>query len=135
MELGIKETRAHKEVQLYWMVGSTNPADLFTKEDDGVKHFKTLRDQMVISWEASAALLPSINTLKSNVQTIDSNPDILWGVLERGLADKNLEELTPLIKSKSMTRHKKSNKSSKYKDPNLSRSNGHESRHLEVACE
>ena len=56
-------------------------------------------------------------------------------LLEQGLEDKVSEELTPLIKSKSMTRHKKSNKSSKYKDPNLSRSNGHESRHLEVACE
>ena len=56
-------------------------------------------------------------------------------LLERGLVDKVLEELTPLIKSKSLTQHKISNESSKYKDPNLSRSNGHESRHLEVACE
>ena len=79
--------------------------------------------------------LLSMDILKSNGQTIDSNPDILWGMLERGLEDKDSEELTPLIKSKSMTRHKKSNKSSKYKDPNLSRSDGHESRHLEIACE
>ena len=90
---------------------------------------------MVISQEAFAAPLLSINTLRNNVQTIHSNPDILWGVLERGLEDKDSEELTPLFKSKSITQHNKSNKSSKYKDSNLLRSNGHESRHLEVACE
>ena len=48
-ELGIKESRAYKEVQLYWMVGATNPANLFTKEDNDGKHFETLRDRMVIS--------------------------------------------------------------------------------------
>ena len=44
-KLGIKEAREYKEVQLYWMAGATNPADLFTKEDNDVKHFETLRDQ------------------------------------------------------------------------------------------
>ena len=104
-ECGIKEARAYKEVQLYRMVGATNPANLFTKEDNNVKYFEILQDQMVISRETFAAPSPSIDTLKNNVQTIDSNPDILWGVLERELEDKDSEELTPLIKSKSMTQH------------------------------
>ena len=43
----------------------------------------------------------------------------MGGELEQGLADQGSEELTPLIKSKSMTRHKILNESSKYKDPNL----------------
>ena len=101
-ELGIKEAREHKEVQLYWMAGATNPADLFNKEDNDVKHFETLRDQMVTSQEAFAT--PSSSTQTSNIQTIDSNPDILWGVLERGLADQDSEELTPLTKKNAFTK-------------------------------
>ena len=65
------------------------------------------------------------------------------GGLERGLEDHDSEELTPLTNSKSLTQHKilkkKSYKSilksSKYKDPNLSRFNGCEHSKLEVACE
>ena len=53
-ELGIKEAREHKEVQLYWMAGATNPPDLFTKEDNDVKHFETLQDQMVTSRDGFA---------------------------------------------------------------------------------
>ena len=110
-ELGIKEAREHKEVQLYWIAGATNSADLFTKEDNDVKRFETLRDQMVTLREAFAT--PSSTIQTNNIQNIDSNPDILWGVLERGLADQDSEELTTLTKSKSMTRSKISNESSK----------------------
>ena len=54
---------------------------------------------MVTSREAFANSSTSTDTLnKNNIQTIDSNPDILWGVLERGLADQDSEELTPLTK-------------------------------------
>ena len=116
------------------MAGATNPADLFTKEDNDVKHFETLRDQMVTSREAFATPSSTIQTNK--IQTIDLNPDILWGVLERGLADQDSEELTTLTNSKSMTRSEISNESSnykdtisKYKDPNHLRSK------IEVACE
>ena len=92
LELGIKEARAYKEVQLYWMAGATNPANLFTKEDNDVKHFETLRDQMVTSREAFVNPSPSTDIMnKNNIQTIDSNPDILLGVLERGLADQDSE--------------------------------------------
>ena len=62
------------------MAGATNPAYLFTKEDNDVKHFKTLQDQMVISREAFAIPSTSSNVLhKNNIQTIDTNPDIPWG--------------------------------------------------------
>ena len=67
------------------MAGSTNPADIFTKEDNDVKHFETLRDQMVRSREEFAQFSTSTKTLNNNIQTIDSNPDILLGVLERKL--------------------------------------------------
>ena len=104
MELGIKKARKYKEVQLYWVIGATNPANLFTKEENDDKHYKILQDQMVTSREAFATPLSSSNILnKANVQTIDSNPGILWGLLERELVDQNFEELTPLTKSKSLT--------------------------------
>ena len=73
---------------------------------------------------------------------INSNPDILWGVLERGVENNDSEELTPLTISKSVTdmQQKQSYvsilKSSTHKDPNLSiRFNGCGSNRLEVACE
>ena len=122
------------------MTGSINPANLFTKEDNDVKHFETLRDQMVMSREEFAHSSPSTDTLnKNNIHTINSNPDTLWGVLERELKDQDSEELTPLTNSKSLTQHKISKKSilksSNYKDPNISKSNGCEYSKLEVACE
>ena len=80
---------------MYWITGETNLADLFTKEDNNVKHFETLRDQMVTSQEEFAC--SSTSTETSN--EINSNPDILWGVLERGLEDNDSEELTPVINS------------------------------------
>ena len=48
-KLGIAEARHHGEVEIYWMPGSSNPADLFTKEDNDAEHYKTLHDQMVMS--------------------------------------------------------------------------------------
>ena len=68
------------------MAGSTNPADLFTKEDNDVKHFERLPDQMVTSEEEFG--IPSQSN-KNNIQTTESNPDILWGVLERELEDQD----------------------------------------------
>ena len=61
------------------MAGSTNPADIFTKEDNDVKHFETVQDQMVTYQEEFAQSSTSTKTLNNNIQTIDSNPDILWG--------------------------------------------------------
>ena len=62
-KLGIKEAREHNKVQLYWMAGSTNPANLFTKGDNDVKDFETLRDQMVTSQEEFAQSSTSTDTL------------------------------------------------------------------------
>ena len=93
-ELGIKEAREHKEVKLFWMAGATNPANLFTKEDNDIKHYETLRDNMVTSREAFATPINDLTATTTN----DSNADTLWGVLERGLVDQNSEELTTLIK-------------------------------------
>ena len=96
---------------------------------------------MVTSREEFAQSSTSTQTLNNNIQTIDSNPNTLWGVLERELEDQDSEELTPLIKSKeltplinskSLTQHKRSKN---YKDPNLSKSSGCERSYLEVACE
>ena len=50
-DLGIAEARQHGEVKIYWIPGSTNPADLFTKEDNDVQHYELLRDQMVMPRE------------------------------------------------------------------------------------
>ena len=50
-ELGIVEAKQHGEVDIYWCPGRTNPADIFTKEDNDVQHYCSLRDLMVISRE------------------------------------------------------------------------------------
>ena len=34
------------------MPGSSNPGDLFTKEDNNVQHYELLRDQMVMPQES-----------------------------------------------------------------------------------
>ena len=56
------------------MAGKTNPADIFTKEDNDVSHYCGLRDLMVVSREKFW------------------NPDSLtegrWGVLKRGSTDQ-----------------------------------------------
>ena len=75
---------------------------------------------MIFSLEAFVIPSTSSNKFKKdNIQTIDTNRDILWWVFERELADQNSEELTPLTKSKSMSQHKILKKSSTYKDSNL----------------
>ena len=39
LELGISEACEHNEIQIYWMLGASNPSDLFTKEDKDVAHY------------------------------------------------------------------------------------------------
>ena len=51
------------------MAGSTNQANLFTKEDNDVRHFETLRDQVVTSQEEFANASTLTDTLnKNNIQ-------------------------------------------------------------------
>ena len=50
------------------MLGKTNHADLFPKEDNNVQHFELLRDQMVMPQEAFSKLsLPSTQAEHANV--------------------------------------------------------------------
>ena len=42
----------HKEINIHWIPGKTNPADIFTKEDKDMGHYEGLRDQMVKPCEA-----------------------------------------------------------------------------------
>ena len=51
-ELGIAEAKQHNEVSFHWIPGKTNPADVFTKEDNDVAHCCSLRDLMVTSRES-----------------------------------------------------------------------------------
>ena len=48
-ELGITEAKKYNEITFHWMAGKTNPADIFTKEDNDVAHYCSLRDLMVVS--------------------------------------------------------------------------------------
>jgi len=50
-ELGITETKKYNEITFHWMAGKTNSADIFTKEDNDVAHYCSLRDLMVVSRE------------------------------------------------------------------------------------
>ena len=50
-ELGIAEAKQHGEVSFYWIPGKTNPADIFTKEGNGIQHYCSLRDLMVMARE------------------------------------------------------------------------------------
>ena len=50
-ELGIEEAKLYNEVDFYWIPGKTNLADLFTKEDNDVKHYCEIRDHMVMPRE------------------------------------------------------------------------------------
>ena len=47
-EFRIAEARKEGDVDILWIPGQTNPADLFTKEINDDKHFITLRDLMVM---------------------------------------------------------------------------------------
>ena len=55
-ELGISEAKSYGEVSILWMPGATNPADIFTKEDNDVAHYCELRDLMVTSRESFMTL-------------------------------------------------------------------------------
>ena len=46
-EAHVIEAQKHQEIDIYWMEGKSNPADLFTKEDRDVNHYCALRDLMV----------------------------------------------------------------------------------------
>ena len=50
-ELRIYEAKQYDEVTFYWIPGKTNPADIFTKEDNDKQHYCQLRDLMVMSRE------------------------------------------------------------------------------------
>ena len=50
-ELGIAKAKQNDEVVIYWCPGRSNPAHIFTKEDNDVQHFCSLRDLMVMSRE------------------------------------------------------------------------------------
>ena len=43
-DLRIGEVVLHREVMVYWIPGKSNPADIFTKEDNDVGHYQSLRD-------------------------------------------------------------------------------------------
>ena len=51
-DLGIVEAREHKKVQIYWMPGTSNLADIFTKEDKDVAHYESIQDKMVMPRES-----------------------------------------------------------------------------------
>ena len=71
------------------MPGSSNPADLFTKEDKDVAHFESIRDQMVMPRESFR--LPNNGNSPNNSHA--------WGVLERRLSDRNYDKMTSTTKS------------------------------------
>ena len=66
-ELGIAEAKQHDEVTFHWVAGKVNPSDIFTKEDNDVGHYQSLRDMMVASREH-----------------IYESSQVQWGVLKQG---------------------------------------------------
>ena len=46
-ELGIAEAKLNDEVTFHWIQGKLNSADIFTKEDNDVQHFESIRDNIV----------------------------------------------------------------------------------------
>lgn len=42
----MSEARLHKEINILWIPGETNPAGIFTKEDKDARHYKGLQDQI-----------------------------------------------------------------------------------------
>ena len=65
-ELGIAEAKSHDEVTFHWMAGKTNPSDIFTKEDNDVKHYTYVRDQMLLPREDFGIELRVDHQLQSN---------------------------------------------------------------------
>ena len=49
-EFKIAEARLLNEINILWIPGKTNPADIFTKEDKDVENYKGLQDHMVKPW-------------------------------------------------------------------------------------
>ena len=76
-ELGILEAREYNEVQIYWIPGALNPANLFTKEDNDVAHYESICNQMVMPRESFG--LPGNSHFSNNSHT--------RGVLKRRLSD------------------------------------------------
>ena len=99
-ELGIEEAKINNEVSFHWIPGSTNPSDLFTKEDNDIKHYCTLRDHMVMPREQFGI---SFTTSKSN---LENHPR---GVLKYGLDKIEDEELVHTLNGteKSLTNQTK----------------------------
>ena len=91
-ELGISEAKSFGEVSILWMPGATNPADIFTKEDNDVAHYCGLRDLMVTSRESFMTL-----------------PEHRWGVLKQRSYARDNEE-SELIPTSLMTRKEKRTK-------------------------
>ena len=75
-------------MDIYWTLGPTNLADIFTKEDKDVAHFESVRDQMVMPRESFRLPIKA----KS------------WGVLERRLDNQKYDSLTKLTKEKEETK-------------------------------
>ena len=46
-EFKIAEARLHNEVNILWIPGKTNPADIFIKEEKNIGYYEGLRDHMV----------------------------------------------------------------------------------------
>ena len=90
-ELGIEEAKNNNEVSFYWTPGSSNPADIYTKEDHNVQHYESIRDQILMRREDFG---------------ISFTPVANRGVLNSRSATREHEKyLTTRTQSKSMTHH------------------------------
>ena len=98
VELGIYEAKQYNEVFFYWIPGKTNPADVFTKEDNDKDHYKSLREQMVMPREKF--LEPAVERWRSYAPD-----DSRWGVLNGGSEklDESEISLTQLTKNQPVT--------------------------------
>ena len=92
-ELGIYEAKHHNEVTFYWIPGKTNPADIFTKEDNDKAHYKSLRNLMVKSRE---------DFMHPVIQRWNSTPTSTsrWGVLEGGSEKLDESEISTQLNEK-----------------------------------
>ena len=104
-ELGIAEAHKHGEVDIYWIPGNTNVADIFTKEDNDVQHFESLCDLMVTPRETFGINFTNHtpDTTNNWVHRACSNQSIdhQWrGVLKRGSDNQNLKNLINQTRSK-----------------------------------
>ena len=90
-ELGIEEAKNNNEVSFYWTPGSSNPADIYTKEDHNVQHYESIRDQILMRREDFG---------------VSFTPVANRGVLNSRSGNRKHENyLTTRTKSKSMTHH------------------------------